>query len=45
VTGSYTFHATHGLYLTPGVAYIKNPSFIGRFKDALNLSGTIYVLL
>ncbi len=45
VTGSYTFHATHGLYLTPGVAYIKNPSFIGRFKDALNLSGTIYMLL
>ena len=45
VTGSYTFHVTNGLYLTPAAAYLKNPSFIGRFKDALNLSGTIYLLL
>lgn len=45
VTGSYTFHVTNGLYLTPAAAYLKNPSFIGRFKDALNLSGTLYLLL
>lgn len=45
VTGSYTFHVTQGVYLTPAAAYLENPSFIGRFKDALNLSGTLYVLL
>lgn len=45
ITGSYTFHVINGLYATPAAAYLKNPSFIGRFKDALNLSGTLYLLL
>jgi porin len=44
-TLNYSYHARAGVYLIPSLAYIRHPSFIGDFKDALNLSGTIYVLL
>ena len=45
VTGSYSAHVHHGIYLTPAIAYIRNPSFIGKFKDAALISGTLYLLL
>ncbi|EJL30478.1 carbohydrate porin [Novosphingobium sp. AP12] len=44
VTGSYSLHVTKGLFFTPAAAYIKNPSPIGDFNDALSLSATIYAL-
>lgn len=44
-TLNYSYHLSSGMYLIPSLAHIKHPSFVGRFKDALNLSGTVYFLL
>lgn len=40
----YAFHATNGLFLTPSVNYLKNPSFVGDFKPAVNLALSATVL-
>lgn len=45
ITGSYSARVTHGLYVTPGVSYAKNPSFIGDFKDALIGSLSLFVIV
>lgn len=44
-TLGYSMHVAPGVYVIPSAAYLKHPSFTGDFKDALTLSGTIYVLL
>jgi len=44
-TVSYATHLAPGVILTPAVSYIHNPSLIGDYNDALNLSATVYLLL
>lgn len=43
-TLSYSAHVANGVYVTPAVAYIRHPSYIGDFNDAANLSLTAYML-
>lgn len=45
LTLSYSYHAGPGIYVMPAIAWIRNPSFIGDFKDALNVQATLYLLL
>lgn len=40
----YAFHALDGLFLSPSINYIRNPSFVGDFKPALNLGLSATVL-
>ncbi|WP_313442498.1 carbohydrate porin [Novosphingobium sp.] len=40
----YAFHAFDGLFLSPSINYIRNPSFVGDFKPALNLGLSATVL-
>ena len=40
----YAFHAMDGLFISPSVNYIKNPSFVGDFKPAINLAASVTVL-
>lgn len=44
VTTSYSIRAHRGIYAVPGISYIRNPSFIGDFKDAV-LASTALVFL
>ncbi|MDO6414484.1 carbohydrate porin [Sphingomonas sp. BIUV-7] len=41
----YAYHMARGLYLSPSITYIRNPSFIGTFKPALNLGTALTVIL
>jgi porin len=43
-TASYTVHLSHGIYATPSIAYLHHPSFEQDFRDALNLTGSVFVL-
>ncbi|MET1754285.1 carbohydrate porin [Novosphingobium sp. RD2P27] len=40
----YAIHAMDGLFISPSVNYIRNPSFVGDFKPAVVLSGSATVL-
>lgn len=40
----YAFHALDGLFISPSVTYIRNPSFVGEFKPAINLATSVTVL-
>lgn len=40
----YAFHALDGLFISPSVNYIRNPSFVGDFKPAINLATSVTVL-
>lgn len=40
----YAFQATEGLFISPSVTYIRNPSFVGDFKPAINLGTSLTVL-
>ncbi|HUD95154.1 carbohydrate porin [Sphingobium sp.] len=40
----YAFHALDGLFISPSVNYIRNPSFVGEFKPAINLGASATVL-
>ncbi len=44
VSGSYTAHLGKGIYVTPSLSWVRNPSFTGDYKDALLTSGTIFLL-
>jgi porin len=41
---AYSTHVRSGAYLIPALSYIKNPSFVGEFNDAVLLSSTFYFL-
>lgn len=43
-TVSYSARLVKGLFLTPSLSYIHHPAFIGDFKDAVNLSGALFIL-
>jgi hypothetical protein len=40
----YAFHALDGLFISPSVNYIRNPSFVGDFKPAINLAASVTLL-
>lgn len=40
----YAFHALDGLFISPSVNYIRNPSFVGDFKPAVNLALSVTML-
>ena len=42
-TASYSYHAGPGIYFIPSVAWIKNPSLVGDFKDALSMQAMLYL--
>lgn len=44
VSLSYAARATHGLFITPGLSYIRHPSFVGDFNDAMVMSMAIFVI-
>jgi carbohydrate-selective porin OprB len=39
--GSYSTHATKGMFLVPALSYVKNPAFTGDFEPAMLGSLTI----
>jgi carbohydrate-selective porin OprB len=41
---AYSAHVRSGAYFIPAFSYIRHPSFIGNFKDAVLLSSTFYFL-
>ncbi|WP_211151905.1 carbohydrate porin [Novosphingobium sp. HR1a] len=44
ISGSYTAHLGKGLYATPSLSWVHNPSFIGRFNNALLSNITIFTI-
>jgi len=40
----YAFHALDGLFVSPSVNYIHNPSFVGDFKPAVNFALSVTML-
>lgn len=40
----YAFHAVDGLFISPSINYIRNPSFVGDFNPAVNLGVSATVL-
>ena len=40
----YAYHAARGVYVSPSITYIRNPSFVGDFKPALNLSTSLTLM-
>jgi hypothetical protein len=44
IGGLYAFHALDGLFISPSINYIRNPSFVGDFKPAINLAASVTVL-
>ncbi|WP_459662087.1 carbohydrate porin [Novosphingobium sp. 11B] len=42
---SYSARLTHGVYATPGLTYVHNPSFVGDFKDAAVMSLAVFLII
>lgn len=40
----YAYRATNGVFVSPSITYIRNPSFIGDLKPAVNLGAALVVL-
>ena len=40
----YALRATNGVFVSPSITYIRNPSFIGDLKPAVNLGAALVVL-
>ncbi|MFT4054383.1 MAG: carbohydrate porin [Novosphingobium sp.] len=45
VSGSYTAHVGKGIYVTPSLSWVNNPSFVGKYRNPILASGTIFLLL
>lgn len=40
----YAFHLTNGIFVSPSVNYIRNPSLLGDYRPALNFATSIALL-
>jgi porin len=43
VSTSYSYHLSRGIYASPSIAYVRNPSFAGDFADAVNLGLNLFL--
>lgn len=43
VSTSYSTHVARGVYVSPSLAYVKNPGFAGRYRDALNAGLNLFL--